>query len=202
MLFSKNNKKDINHIFITLLLELYKLMKIVKKIILLSIIFISNSINISKLYYPYTSRLQLIIKPTNYNPAISFMNLNKILNNNEKKNNLLINYYNNNKSIIFNYNTFSYLEDYNYSYKYLLRNKETYLIKYNFNVNDETQKYLILIKSKNISITKIKWDIYIKYNYLIINKETNDRIITKIIRGCILKNESKINPILKEYFRR
>jgi len=161
---------------------------------------ILSLINISNSYYPYTSRLRLLIKPTKYNPAISFMNLNKILNENEKKHNLKINYYNKNKSILFNYNTFSYLEDYNYSYKYLLRNKETYLIKYNFNIYDEIHKYLILIKSSNISSLKIKWDIYIKYNNLILNKETNDKIISKMIRGCILKNESKINPILKDYF--
>jgi hypothetical protein len=176
-------------------------MKIVKKLILISLIFITNSITIIKSYYPYVSKFQLIIKPTNHNPAISFMNLNKILNNNEKKNNLMITYYNNNKSILFNYNTYSYLEDYNYSYKYLLRNKETYLIKYNFNVHDEIHKYLILIKSFNISKTKIKWDVYVKYNNLILNKEINDKILSKNIRGCIFKNETVINPILKEYFK-
>lgn len=175
-------------------------MKLIRKIILLSIIFISNSINISRSYYPYISRINLIIKPLNNNPAISFMNLNKILNNNEKKNNLIIKYYNNNESILFNYNTYSYLEDYNYSYQYLLKNKETYLIKYKFNVYDYQYKYLILIKSLNISKTKIKWDIYIKYNNLILNKKTNDKIISKLIRGCIIKNETKIHPILNNFF--
>lgn len=165
------------------------------------ILIISSIIELSCSYYPYSSRLQLLIKPNNYNPAISFMNLNKILNDNEKKNNLTINYYNKNKSILFNYNTYSYSEDYKYSYKYLIKNKDTYLIKYDFNVLQDNYKYLILIKSSNISLSKIKWDIYVKYNNEILNKITNDKIISKTIRECISKNETNINPILLNYFR-
>lgn len=169
------------------------------KKIIISILILFKELVFS--YYPYTSRLQLQIKSNNKNPAISFMNLNQILNKNEKKNNLTINYYNKNSSILFNYNTYSYLEDYKYSYKYLLKNKNTYLIKYDFNINHENYKYLMLIKSSNVSLSKIKWDIYMKYNNLMFNKQTNDKIISKMIRGCILKNETTINPILKEFFK-
>ncbi len=158
-------------------------------------------INLSLSYYPYSSRLKLLIKPNNYNPAISFMNLNKVLNHNEKKNNLTIYYYNKNTSILFNYNTYSYLEDYKYSYKYLIKNKNTYLIKYDFNVFSDNYKYLMLIKSSNITSSKIKWDIYIKYNNEILNKKTNDMIVSKTIRDCISKNETIINPILANYFK-
>ena len=172
---------------------------IIMKKIIISILILFKELVLC--YYPYTSRLQLQIKSNNKNPAISFMNLNQILNKNEKKNNLTINYYNNNSSILFNYNTYSYLEDYKYSYKYLLKDKNTYLIKYDFTVHNENYKYLMLIKSSYMSLTKIKWDIYMKYNNLIFNKQINDKIISKNIRGCILKNETIINPILKEFFK-
>ena len=165
------------------------------------ILIISSIIELSLTYYPYTLRLQKIIKVNDYNPAISFMNLNKILNHNEKKNNLTINYYNKNKSILFNYNTYSYSEDYKYSYKYLIKNKDTYLIKYDFNVFPDNYKYLILIKSSKITSSKIKWDIYMKYNNKILDKITNDKIIAKTIRECISKNETNINPILANYFK-
>lgn len=156
-------------------------------------------IDLSLSFYPYITNFQLIIK--NKNPAISFMNLNKILNLNEKKNDLSINFYNKNQSIIFNYKTYSYLEDYKYSYKYLLKNKNTYLIKYEFNIFDDLYKYLIFIKSSIISPTRIKWDVCVRYNNLIINdKNANDKIIIKTIRNCISKNETVIHPILNNYF--
>ena len=145
-------------------------------------------IEIAHCFYPYVTNFQLIIRNNNYNPAISFMNLNKILNSNEKKNDLNINYYNNNQSIIFNYKTYSYLEDYKYSYKYLL-------------IFDDLYKYLIYIKSSIISPTRIRWDICVRYNNLIINdKQANDKIIIKTIRSCISKNETNVHPILNNYF--
>jgi hypothetical protein len=158
-------------------------------------------IEIAHCFYPYVTNFQLIIRNNNYNPAISFMNLNKILNSNEKKNDLNINYYNNNQSIIFNYKTYSYLEDYKYSYKYLLKNKNTFLIKYDFRIFDDLYKYLIYIKSSIISPTRIRWDICVRYNNLIINdKQANDKIIIKTIRSCISKNETNVHPILNNYF--
>lgn len=169
---------------------------------LLLLTVLSIIMNLSLGFYPYTSTFQLVLKNRDYNPAISFMNLNKILNLNDKKNNLTINYYNNNQSIFFNYNTYSSLEDYKYSYKYLLRNNNTFLVKYDFNVFHDMYKYLIYIKSSIISPSRVKWDIYVKYNNLIINdKPTTDKIISKIIRSCIEKDETSIHPILINYFR-
>lgn len=168
---------------------------------LLILLLISIFTEFTFCFYPYTTNFQLIIRNKNYNPAISFMNLNKILNSNEKKNDLNINYYNNNQSIIFNYKTYSYLEDYKYSYKYLLKNKNTFLIKYDFHIFDDLYKYLIYINSSIISPTRISWNICVRYNNLIINdKEATDKIIIKTIKNCISKNETSVHPILHNYF--
>lgn len=160
-------------------------------------------IEIIQCFYPYVTNFQLIIKNKNYNPAISFMNLNKILNQNEKKNEININYYNNNESILFNYVTYSYLEDYKYSYKYLIKNKNTFVAKYDFQIfNNDIYKYLIYINSETISPNRFQWNVLVQYNNLIINDKTEtDKIIIKTIKNCISKNESLIHPILIDYFK-
>jgi len=148
-------------------------------------------------FYPYSSNFQIIIKKNNYNPAISFMNLNEILNSNNKIN---ISYTNNNNSLLFNYNTYSYLEDYKYSHKYLLKNKNLFIAKYSFNIDYNYYKYLLLIKSKDLDRNRILWNIYIKYNHIFINKQENDKIILKMIKRCIYKKPIIINPILLNFF--
>jgi len=149
-------------------------------------------------FYPYSSNFQIIIKNNNYNPAISFMNLNENLNSNKKIN---VSYSNNNNSLLFNYDTYSYLEDYKYSHKYLLKNKNLFIAKYSFNIDFNYYKYLLLIKSKELNNNRILWNVYVKYNYILINKNENDKIILKMIKRCIYKKPLNINPILLNFFK-
>jgi hypothetical protein len=149
-------------------------------------------------FYPYSSNFQIIIKNNHVNPAISFMNLNENLNNNKKIN---ISYLNNNHSLFFDYNTYSYLEDYKYSHKYLLKNKNLFIAKYSFNIDYNYYKYLLLIKSKELNNNRILWNVYVKYNSIIINKNENDKIILKMIKRCIYKKPLIINPILLKFFK-
>jgi len=162
------------------------------KLILLLVL---SLIKLIETYYPYTSLLQIRIKNKNYNPIISLMNLNKVLNENQNKNNLIIKNYNN-KSHLFSYNTYSYLDEYKYKILFLIKDKNTYLIKYEYNTTYDTYKYLMLIKSKDISPLRKHWCIYVKYNNLIINKQITERIIIKEIINCISKNEILINDLL------
>jgi hypothetical protein len=148
-------------------------------------------------FYPYSSNFQIIIKNNHFNPAISFMNLNENLNNNKKIN---ISYLNNNHSLFFDYNTYSYLEDYKYSHKYLLKNKNLFIAKYSFNIDYSYYKYLLLIKSQNLNNKRILWNVYVKYNSILINKNENDKIILKMIKRCIYKKPLIINPILLKFF--
>lgn len=148
-------------------------------------------------FYPYSSNFQIIIKKNNYNPAISFMNLNDILNSNNKIN---ISYINNNKSLLFNYNTYSYLEDYKYSHQYLLKNKNLFIVKYSFNIDYDQYKYFLLIKSTELNKNRILWNVYVKYNNILINKNENDKIILKTIKQCIYKKILNVNPILLKFF--
>ncbi len=148
-------------------------------------------------FYPYSSNFQIIIKNNHFNPAISFMNLNENLNNNKKIN---ISYLNNNHSLFFDYNTYSYLEDYKYSHKYLLKNKNLFIAKYSFNIDYSYYKYLLLIKAQNLNNNRILWNVYVKYNSILINKNENDKIILKMIKRCIYKKPLIINPILLKFF--
>jgi len=148
-------------------------------------------------FYPYSSNFQIIIKNNNYNPAISFMNLNENLNSNKKINIL---YSNNNNSLLFNYDTYSYLEDYKYSHKYLLKNKNLFIAKYSFNIDHDFYKYLLIIKSNQLFNNKYSWNVFIKYNTILINKNENDKIILKMIKRCIYKKPLTINPILLNFF--
>ena len=105
-----------------------------------------------------------------YETAINFMNFNEILNDNCKRYHLNIHNYNN-KSLCFNYETFSYTDEYRYKNIYLLKDRETYLASYKFNIDDCNYKYLILIKAKNKTKTRTIMDIYVKYNQIIVNKK-------------------------------
>lgn len=155
---------------------------------------------INAFYYPYTSNFKITLKKPNYNPAINFMNLNEILNLNKKINQLNISFFNNNKSILFNYNTYSELDDYKYYHKYLLINNNFYIAKYSFKIDYNIYSYLIIIKSNNINYNKFEWNINVKYNYIFINKIQNDKIIIKYIKKCIYKKSNIINPLLSQYF--
>ena len=135
------------------------------------------------------------------NSVSNFMNLNDILIKNDYTNNMRIEKINN-SSIIFNYRTYSLIEDYIYNNIYLIKNKNTYLIKYTFqNFNDE-YKYLIFIKAFNKSSNRTNWNLKIKYNKLLFeNKYENDKLIYKYIYNCVNKKIDKsIHPILYNYF--
>lgn len=152
--------------------------------------------------YSYISRFQLISRNNIYNTAINFMNLNEILNDHCKRYHLNIYNYNN-KSLCFKYETFSYMDDYRYKNIYLLKDHNTYLGSYKFKIEDSNYNYLILIKTKFKTETRTFMDIYVKYNQIIINKETNEYFIYKTIQSCINKKNysfSEINLILKKYF--
>lgn len=131
----------------------------------------------------------------------NFMNLNEILMKKDYTNNMKIQKYNNN-SICFNYRTYSFIEDYIYNNIYLIKNKNTYLIKYSFNNFNDEYKYLIYIKAINKRPNRTIWNMTIKYNKLLFNnKNENDKIIYKYIFKCLNK---KINysyhPIITNYF--
>lgn len=131
----------------------------------------------------------------------NFMNLNEILMKNDYTNYMKIQKINN-SSLIFNYRTYSTIEDYIYNNIYLIKNKNTYLIKYNYyNFNDE-YKYLIYIKSINKSINRTIWKLKIKYNKLLFNnKNENDKLIYKYIYKCVNKKTNQsYHPIINNYF--
>ena len=155
---------------------------------------------INAYFYPYSSNLKIFLRKSNINPAINFMNLNEILNSNDKTNKLNISFYNKNNSILFNYNTYSQLDEYKYTHTYLLKNKNFFVAKYSFDIDFKKYKYLLLIKSSNLNNTKIEWNIIIKYNNIFINKNENDKIISRIIKSCIYKKSKIINPLLANYF--
>ncbi len=155
---------------------------------------------INAYYYPYLSNFKIQMRKSTINPAINFMNLNNILNSNNKNNKLNISYYNKNKSILFKYNTFSELDDYKYYHSYLLKNTTFFIIKYNFNIDFNNYRYLLLIKSNDNFNNRLEWNIIVKYNNIFINKNENDKILLKLIKWCIYKKSNIINPILKNYF--
>ena len=102
--------------------------------------------------YLYISKFHMISRNGIYETAINFMNLNEILNSNDKTNKLNISFYNKNNSILFNYNTYSELDDYKYHHTYLLKNKNFFIAKYSFNIDYNKYSYLLLIKSKSIGL--------------------------------------------------
>ncbi len=151
--------------------------------------------------FSYISRFHMISRNNIRDTAINFMNLNEILNDSCKRYHLNIHNYNN-KSLCFNYETFSYVDDYRYKNIYLLKDKTTYLASYKFKIDDSKYKYLILIKTKMKTKTRTIMDIYVKYNQIIINKKINDYLIYKTIYSCVNKKQlSNINEILEKYFQ-
>jgi len=91
----------------------------------------------------------------------NFLNLNEILTNN---------YYFNYINLII-HPFVLIIKHYKYNNIYLIKNKYTYLITYNFkNFNDE-YKYLFFIKAFYKSQNRTIWNFKIKYILLIINKK-------------------------------
>ena len=149
----------------------------------------------------YITSFNIIIRKNMIGSVANFLNLNEILNNNNYFNYMKIYKYNN-SSICFNYKTYSKLEEYEYNNIYLIKNKNTYLITYNFiNFKDE-YKYLFFIKAFYKSQNRTIWNIIIKYNNLIINnKEENDKIIYDYLYRCLnKKNNDKYHPLLIKFF--
>lgn len=131
----------------------------------------------------------------------NFMNLNEILMKKDFTNNMKIQKINN-SSICFNYKTYSFIEDYIYNNIYLIKNKNTYLIKYSFNNFNDEYKYLIFINAIDKSPNRTIWNLKIKYNKLLFNnKNENDKIIYKYIYKCLNKKiNQSYHPLLNNYF--
>lgn len=145
---------------------------------MISFFIISIIIKIISCYYPYRSNFQFLIinNNFNYNSIVSNLNYNKIY------------HYNSTKSILYTYDTYSKLDDYKYSYKFLIRNNNTYLIKYIYNINDYNYNYLIFIRSSIYNQSNIKLNICIKYDHLIFDQKKNNKIIYKKIKDYIHTN--------------
>lgn len=151
--------------------------------------------------HSYIISFNINIRNNMINCVSNFMNLNEILVKNDYTNYMKIQRINN-SSLIFNYKTYSIIEDYIYNNIYLIKNKNTYLIKYSFyNFNDE-YKYLIFIKAFNKTPNRTIWNLKIKYNKLLFdNKIENDKLIYKYIYKCVNKKiNQNYHPILDKYF--
>lgn len=166
-----------------------------------------------KIYYYFFILIKIIVECyiTTFNINIrnnligsvsNFMNLNEILMRNDYTNKMIIQKYNNNFSLCFNYKTYSQIEDYIYNNIYLIKNKNTYLIKYSFNNFNDEYKYLFFIKANSITPNRTNWKVKIKYNRLLFdNKIENDKIIYKYMNICVNKKPIiQYHPILNSYF--
>jgi len=151
----------------------------------------------------YSTNIKIISKRDMCDTIGNFMNLNEILNKNNKENNLkIVNY--NNKSLSIKYNTYSYLEEYEYKNEIIIKNKNNYYGIYKFKIDELEFKYLFKIRSKDISNNNKRtlWDIDIKYNNNYVSSlEDVNNTIYKIIFGCVNKRPNKRNEILENYFR-
>ena len=149
----------------------------------------------------YLTSFRMIIKKDIIRSVSSFMNLNEILVKNDYINSLRITKYNNN-SICFNYNTYSYYNEYKYKNIYLIKNKNTYLTKYSFNIFNSEYNYLFYIQAIYKNPNRTIWNLIVKYNNLLVdNKELNDKLIKKYLSKCLNKNNEIIHPILYNYLK-
>jgi len=149
----------------------------------------------------YLTSFRILIKKDIIRSAGSFMNLNEILMNNDYINSMRITKFQNN-SICFNYNTYSFFNEYKYRNIYLIKNKNTYLTKYSFNINNDEYYYLFYIQAIYKSPNRTIWNLFVKYNNLIVkDKDLNDKLIKKNIYGCLNKNNEKIHPIIHNSFK-
>ncbi len=151
----------------------------------------------------YIHRYRIISRNDVCGSVGSFMNLNEIINNRDRGeyiNNLRVRTYNNH-SICFTYNTYSKMGYYNYRYTYLIRDRNTYLIKYEIDVDDYIYKYLFFIRSNRLRIgyvNRTEWNVIMKTNddnYMKIS-------IDGLLKRCVNKRIDKINPLLKNYFKK
>ncbi len=150
----------------------------------------------------YIQRFRIKSKNDICKSVCSFMDLNDIINNRDRGefiNNLRVRTYNN-SSICFTYNTYSKMGYYNYRYTYLLRDKNTYLIKYEIDVDGYIYKYLFFIKShisRGSYINRTEWDVIMKTNE---DKYIENSVI-RLLKRCVNKRVDKINPLLINYFK-
>ena len=171
----------------------YKYMKIIKWLLIYVNIWICDG---------YIHRYKIISRNDICRSVCSFMDLNEIINNRDSGeyiNNLRVRTYNN-SSICFTYNTYSKLGYYNYRYTYLIRDKNTYLIKYEINVDNNIYKYLFFIRSyilRRDYINRTGWDVIMKTN----ENKYLDMSIEWLLKRCVNKRIDKINPLLKSYFK-
>jgi len=151
----------------------------------------------------YIARFSIITRNDICSSVCSFMDLNDVINRRDKGeyiNNLRIKRYNN-SSICFTYNTYSQSGYYNYKYKYLIMNVNTYLIKYEIDVDDYIYKYLFYIKANkminNIHVNRTIWNVIMKTN------ETHNMNIgiIRLFKRCVNKRINNINPLLGRYFK-
>ena len=171
--------------------------KLFKLLILLLTIFQFQFVYINS--YCYTTSLKLKSRRNLCDTAGNFMNLNEILNDNSNK--VKMKLYNNNKTLSFNYNTYSYFNNYKYYNKYLLLDKNNYYASYSFNIDNTKYKYLLKINTLELAHNRTLWNIKIKYNYdeLFYINDLN-LIIYRTIIACLNKKPTIINPILENFF--
>lgn len=150
----------------------------------------------------YITNYKIVIKKDMMNCVSNFMYLNEVLMNNDYSNLMRIKKYDN--SIYFNYKTYSIVEDYKYEYKYLIKDENTYIIKYTFKIFNEDYDYLFYIKAFNKSSNRTIWNIILKYNQLLINDKTNnDKFIYKYLNRCLYKtNDNNIHPYISNIFKK
>jgi len=150
----------------------------------------------------YITNYKIVVKKDMINCVSNFMYLNEVLMKNDYSNLMRIKKYDN--SIYFNYKTYSIVEDYKYEYKYLIKNKNTYIIKYTFKIFNEDYDFLFYIKAFNKSSKKTSWNIILKYNQLFINdKIKNDKFIYKYLNRCLYKtNDNIIHPYILNIFKK
>ena len=149
----------------------------------------------------YITSFNINIRNNMIGSVCNFMNLNEILIKNDYTNCMKIQKINN-SSIIFNYRTYSLIEDYIYNNIYLIKNKNTYLTKYSFHNFNEHYEYLMFINAIKKSPNRTIWNLKIKYNKLLFNnKIENDKLIYKYIYKCVNKKINEpYHPILNKYF--
>ena len=144
----------------------------------------------------YLTSFRMIIRKDIIRSVGSFMSLNEILMRNDYINSLKIRKFNNN-SICFDYNTYSFLNEYKYKNTYLIKNRNTYLTRYSFNIFNNEYNYLFYIQADYKSPNRTIWNLFVKYNNLLVdNKDLNDKLIKKYLTRCLNKNNENIHPIL------
>lgn len=156
--------------------------------------------------YLLQSNFRIISRENLCDTVGNFCNLNEVLNNPINKQ-LKIKTYNN-KSISFNYETSSCINNYNYKHKYLIIDKYNYYVRYSFSLYDdinEKNNYLFKIKATEIIKNNNKltlWNINVKYDKTSVIYIPNMKaILYHYIEMCINKKPKTPNKLLLEYLK-